>query len=112
MATHPFPFRSRASRLARWLLVGFIASAVSVLVFHQGALAMLHSLGLTQSAAYSLKAVAPWGVPQVRSLAGWGGVWGVLLAAALHRRDGPALRAAPLIFGVLGPTLVAVFHLS
>ncbi|SRR5258708_2209603 len=109
MATHPFPFRSHASPLARWLLVGFIAGAVSVLVFHQGALAMLHSLGLTQSAAYSMKAVAPWGVPQVWSLAGWGGVWGVLLAASLRRLDGPALVGAAVIVGAIVPTLVAWF---
>ena len=109
MATHPFPFRSRSSPLARWLLVGFIAGAVAVLVFHQGALAMLHSMGLTQNTAFSMKAVGPWGVPQVWSLAAWGGVWGILLAAALHRLDGPALVTAAVIFGAILPTLVAWF---
>lgn len=109
MAAHPFPFHSHTSLVARWLLVGFIAGAFGVLVFHQGALAMLHSMGLTQNAAFSMKAVEPWGVPQVWSLAAWGGVWGVLLAAALHRLDGPALITGAVIFGAILPTLVAWF---
>lgn len=109
MASHPFHPHYRAHPLARWLLVGFIAGAAAVLVFHQGALAMLHSMGLTQNAAYSMKAMGPWAVPQVWSLAAWGGVWGVLLAAALHRLDGPALIAAAVIFGAILPTLVAWF---
>src|SRR5260221_3153833 len=109
MATHPFPFRSRSSPLARWLLVGFIAGAVAVLVFHQGALAMLHSMGLTQNIAFSMKAVRPWGVPQVWSLAASGGVSGIMLAAALHRLDGPGLVTAAVIFCAILPTLVAWF---
>jgi hypothetical protein len=95
--------------LSRWLVVGFIAGALSVFIFHQGALALLHALGLTPAAAYSLSPTRPWGIPQVVSLAFWGGVWGVLLAAALARLDGARLVVAAAVFGAILPTLVAWF---
>ena len=94
---------------ARWLLTGFVAGAIAVLVFHQGALAMLHAMGITQRGPYPMQAVAPFGIPQVWSLAFWGGVWGVILAIALHRLDGPALVFASIVFGAILPTLVAWF---
>ena len=94
----------------RWLLVGFVAGAVSVLLFHQGALALLYAAGIAPRPPFSFAPTAPWGVPQLWSLAFWGGVWGVLLAAAvnglLHRG---ALIGASLLFGALFPTLVAWF---
>lgn len=95
--------------LPRWLIVAFLSGAVSVLIFHQGALALLHSLGLTQSAPYPMKATAPFGIPLVWSLAFWGGVWGVILAAALVRVRGGAFIVAATIFGAILPTLVAWF---
>lgn len=94
---------------ARWLFTGFVAGAIAVLVFHQGALAMLHAMGITPRGAYPMQAVAPFGIPQIWSLAFWGGVWGVILALALHRLDGPSLVFASIIFGAVLPTLVAWF---
>ena len=93
----------------RWLLVGFLSGAVAVLLFHQGALAMLHSLGMTQAAAYPMKPTAPFGLPQVWSLAFWGGVWGVIVAICLVRLQGAALVVASVVFGAIFPTLVAWF---
>jgi hypothetical protein len=95
--------------LSRWLAVGFIAGVLAVFIFHQGALVLLHALGLTPAAAYSLSPTRPWGIPQVVSLAFWGGVWGVLLAAALARLDGARLVVAATVFGAILPTLVAWF---
>jgi hypothetical protein len=95
--------------LPRWLVTAFIAGALSVLIFHQGALALLHAAGLTQSTAYPMKATAPFGVPVVWSLAFWGGVWGVVLAVALARVRGGAFIVAAAIFGAILPTLVAWF---
>jgi hypothetical protein len=94
---------------ARWLVTGFIAGALAVLIFHQGAFAMLHSMGITPRAPYAMQATPPFGIPQVWSLAFWGGVWGVILALALHRLDGPALVFAAIVFGAILPTLVAWF---
>jgi hypothetical protein len=93
----------------RWLLTGFVAGALAVLLFHQGALAMLHMMGVTPRTAYPMQATGPLGIPQVWSLAFWGAVWGVLLAVALHRLDGPALVFASIVFGAIAPTLVAWF---
>jgi len=93
----------------RWLVTGFIAGAVAVLVFHQGALAMLHAVGLTPRAAFPMQPTGPFGIPQVASLAFWGGVWGVIAALALHRLDGPPLVFASIAFGAIFPTLVAWF---
>ena len=112
MATYPYPSSARESHLARFLLVGFIAGAIAVLVFHQGAYAMLHSMGFTPRAPYSMQATAPWGVPQVWSLTFWGGIWGIVLAASLGRLDGPRLLVAAAIFGAIVPTLVVWFVIA
>ena len=99
--------------MPRWLIVGFVSGALSVLVLHQGAIALLHALELTSRAPYPLQAVAPWGVPQVLSLAFWGGAWGAVLAATLGRRlwrwGGDALVIGATVFGAVLPTLVTWF---
>lgn len=109
MSSPAFHRQSPASSLERWPSVGFVAGALAVLVFHQGALAMLHSMGVTANAAFSMKTTAPWGIPQLWSLAFWGGVWGVVLAVALRQWDGPRLVIAATAFGAIAPTLVAWF---
>lgn len=95
--------------MARWLTVGFVAGALSVLLFHQGAAALLHALALTSRAPYSMAATAPFGIPQLWSIALWGGVWGVLLAATLMRFRGAAFIVAAIVFGTVLPTLVGWF---
>jgi len=109
MNTHALRPSTSAGSIPRWIVVGFLSGAVSVLIFHQGAAALLHALHLTARAPYSTASTAPWGVPQIWSLAFWGGVWGVLLALALGRLDGRALVLASLVFGAVLPTLVAWF---
>ena len=95
--------------MRRWLIVGFVSGAAAVLLFHQGALGLLHAAGISPRAPFSFAATQPWGVPQVWSLAFWGGIWGVLLAAALASFERGALVAAALVFGAIFPTLVAWF---
>jgi hypothetical protein len=85
----------------RRLVVGFLAGALAVPIFHQGALALLHAAGVASQQA--------WAVPQLWSLMFWGGVWGVVLAALLGGLRGGALLGASLLFGALFPTLVAWF---
>jgi hypothetical protein len=109
MASHALRRFPPISHLARWLIVGFIAGAVAVLFFHQGVLAILHSLGVAPRAPFSMQATGPLGIPQVWSLAFWGGVWGVILAISLRRWDGPALVASATVFGAIMPTLAAWF---
>lgn len=92
------------------ILIGFIAGFLAVLVFHQPALLFLNSIGFAQATTYSMQATAPFGVPQVLSLAFWGGVWGILFALI----EGQFPRGAmywilALLFGAIFPTLVAWF---
>ena len=108
MDTHALHHYPRVGE-ARWIIVGFLAGAASVLVFHQGALALLHAAHLAARAPYSLASTAPFGIPQLWSLAFWGGVWGVVLAELLRRLDGARLMGAALVFGAIVPTLVAWF---
>ena len=105
-ALHHYP---ATSELPRWLIVGFVSGAVSVLLFHQGTAALLHALELTARAPYSLAPTSPFGVPQVGSIAFWGGIWGVLLAASLGRLHGAPLVLAAVAFGAVLPTLAAWF---
>ena len=105
-AQHHYP---ATSELPRWLVVGFVSGAISVLLFHQGTAALLHALELTARAPYSLAPTIPFGVPQVGSIAFWGGIWGVLLAASLGRLHGAPLVVAAAAFGAVLPTLVAWF---
>ena len=93
--------------LGRWLVVGFLSGAVSVLACHQVIAALLHSIGITPRVPYSMQPTHPLGVAQLWSLAFWGGVWGVLLAAALRRYADGALVIAATIFGAILPSLVA-----
>ncbi len=92
-----------------WIAAGFLAGAVSVLIFHQGAVALLNALELTERMPYSMEPTQPFGVPQLLSITFWGGVWGALFAAAFHRLDGARLVAASLVAGAVLPTLVAWF---
>ncbi len=95
---------------ARTLLAGFVAGFIAVLVFHQPALALLSASGFVKAATYSMSATAPFGVPQVFSLAFWGGVWGVLFVLAQTRfPKGARYWIAALAFGAVLPTLVAWF---
>ncbi len=105
-ALHPYP----ASReLPRWLIVGFLAGAISVLTFHQGVAALLHLIDVIPRPPYSTAPTQPWGVPQIWSITFWGGLWGIALAAVLARMDGARIMVAALIFGAVLPTLVAWF---
>ena len=92
----------------RRILIAFIAGFVATLVFHQGGLALLNQLGMTDRAPFNMSPAQPFGVPQVFSLAFWGGVWGILLVLFLGtRKTAWYLRA--LIFGAVLPTAVALF---
>ncbi len=99
------------------LIFGFLCGALSVFVFHQGTIYLLHhqfallkTLGVPDAFrpatdGYSFRPVPPLGVPQVLSLAFWGGVWGILLAALLRYTRLPDLLTG-LLFGGLVCTLV------
>ena len=109
MDTHALHHASPTVALPRWLIVGFLSGFVAVLVFHQAAWAGLYAMGIMPRAPFPMQGVAPFGVPQILSLAFWGGVWGIVLAAVLARLDGGRLLVAATIFGAVLPTLVGWF---
>lgn len=98
------------------IAAGFVAGALSVLVFQMGLGALLHGLGITPNTPYSMAPTSPLGVPQTLSAAFWGGLWGILLQAILLRvRPGPAYWAAAAALGgflVGGTLLLVVFPLK
>jgi hypothetical protein len=92
----------------RRIILAFLAGFIATFVFHQGGLALLNQFGLTERAPFNMSATKPFGVPQVFSLAFWGGVWGIALAWFLGtRKKGWFARA--LAFGALLPTAIALF---
>jgi hypothetical protein len=82
-------------------VAGFVAGALSVLVFHQLGFLLVAELGYGRSNPYSMRPVPPWGVPTIVSQAFWGGLWGILGAFIVTRLPG-------FLNGALGWTLFAV----
>lgn len=66
------------SALLRGFL-GFVAGAIAVLTFHQGMIALLHTVtpDWVPFRPYQTAPVPPFGVPTIVSNCFWGGVWGV-----------------------------------
>jgi hypothetical protein len=92
------------------LLIGFVAGFIATLLFHQPVLALLTQMGMAKANVYSMTATAPLGMPQVISLAFWGGVWGLVFAAIEGRFPrGAAYWLCALLFGAVLPTLCAWF---
>jgi hypothetical protein len=90
----------------RAALVGFAAGVLAVLVFHQGMVALLHLAGLVPNPPFPTRAVPPLGLPQIVSMAFWGGVWGILAAAIVAARPGWPPVLVGLLVGAVGCVLV------
>jgi hypothetical protein len=93
----------------RWLVTGFICGAISVLIFHQGAFALMNLFQFTQHPLYSTTATHPWGVPSIWSLMFWGGIWGLIFAAFFMGLWGGALLLSGIVFGAFVLSAVAWF---
>ena len=89
----------------RW----FIAGALAVPLFHQVLLYVLNASGWVPRQPFEMTPTEPFGVPQLISLAFWGGVWGVLLGMVVARtKSTAAYWIVAGVFGAIAPTLVAV----
>ena len=95
-----YPYRV-ATYGGRWLITAVIAGALSVLIFHQGAFALMNALGAPHHAIYSMQATRPFGIPAIWSITFWGGVWGVVFAAIFRSLWGISLVIAGILFGAL-----------
>ncbi len=90
-------------------LKAFLAGFAATLIFHQGLVALLHGAGYIPRVPHSFAPTAPFGVPQVLSLAFWGGLWGIPLWMAVRRKNGVNHWLMALAFGAVLPSLVAWF---
>jgi len=89
-------------------LWAFVSGFIAVLVFHQAMLSILHGAGFTTYAPFPMQPTKPFAMPQVWSLAFWGGVWGFVFAIFFRASSkGAAYWLGSILFGALGPTLVA-----
>ena len=82
--------------------LGFLAAVLSVLIFHQGAWALLYAIGLMPRAPFPMDPVPPLGVPLTANLCFWGGLYGAAFGLAL-----PRLPRAPTWLLGLGLGLLA-----
>lgn len=64
------------------------------------------SMGMIPFAPYSLAPQPPLGVPGILSLAFWGGVWGVVIAAIAMRKPGWSPILIGLVVGAVGCVVV------
>lgn len=93
-----------------WFLVSFVAGFISVLLLHQGILALLNRVGFIEFSPYSLNSTKPFGTPQVFSSAFWGGIWGIVVSLFAFRiKQNSRYWLATLLFGTLVPTTVFLF---
>ena len=100
---------TQKAALSRFALA-FIAGFISVLLFHQGVLALLHAVNFTPHIPYATTPTQPFGIPQIWSIAFWGGIWGLIWVGIAPRfRHQKSYWLAALIFGATVPTLVAWF---
>jgi hypothetical protein len=91
-------------------LIAFTVGFTSTLVFHQGMLAFLHAIAFTPIPPYPSAPTRPFGIPIFWSLAFWGGIWGIGLAAVLNRIQQRFFYwGVAFLFGMLVPTLVSIF---
>jgi hypothetical protein len=83
------------------LFLGFLAGALSHLIFQDGLLALLYLAHLVPALPWNLMPVPPLGVPLSLNLAFWAGLWGVAYAV-LERRLTARVAWLPggLVFGI------------
>ena len=107
VARHSTSVDTWSGSAGRTALLGFLAAVLSVLVFHQGTVWLLYTLGYVSNGPYAMRPIPPLGVPQIVSQLFWGGLWGIVIALVLRATRWPALLTGFLI-GVFGVALVAV----
>lgn len=85
----------------------FVAAFISTLVFHQAVIGLFYLMGALPRAPWALTPTEPFGVPQVISLAFWGGIWGIVLWPVIRGATGSAYWVRSILFGAIAPTAVA-----
>lgn len=93
----------RAAGPPKRALLGFVAGALSVLIFHQGTWALLYALDLMPP-PYPMDPVPPWGVPLTIDFCFWAGLYGAALGLIW-----PRLTIPPWFAG-MGVGVIAILY--
>lgn len=86
---------------SRTLVIGFIAGALAVVTAHQLMYVVVTQLGLAKLTPWSMRPVAPFGVPTILNGIFWGGLWGVLFALVAERLPGRDYWQKGLVYGLM-----------
>ena len=104
---------------AQRMILGFIAAAISVLIFHQGMILLLREIGMLPAAVRVWNLTPnPFGVPQVLNLCFWGGLYGVAFGLLAPRFRLPMVvcglltGVAAMLVGKRDPTSARVTQAS
>jgi hypothetical protein len=91
------------------LIWAFNFGFAATLIFHQGGLLGLWSLGVIPSFPWNMSPVPPFDVPKVLSLAFFGGLWGLPAYALTYQfPKGTSFWLSQILFGAIFPTAVAM----
>lgn len=86
------------------MALGFIAAAISVLIFHQGIVYLLTMYGLARGVPWNMRPLGygpvPW-VPLIVNSVFWGGFWGAVFGLFYNVLPGGRSWLKGLIFGIL-----------
>ena len=92
----------------RILILGFLAGAIAVPIFHQLAVLALHSAGYVPNPPFRTNPVPPFGVPTILNHAFWGGIWGLLFGAIMMARPRLSAPIVGVAGGILGAALAGL----
>jgi len=101
----------RPIAILKLIAFGFVAGALSTLIFHQSLWYVLNVVGVIpwERPAWPLDTIPPFGVPSLISKAFWGGLWGAILTPLLARLRGGSYWLGWILVGAVALPLVAFF---
>jgi hypothetical protein len=83
------------------IVLGFLAGAIAVLIFHEGVIYLLGTAGYIANRAWSMTPqIPPWGVPRLINNVFWGGLWGSLFALLYAWIPGGMAWLKGLVYGL------------
>lgn len=88
------------------MIMGFVAAALSVLIFHQGMSYLLGQWGWGSGNAWSMAPVPPYGVPRLGNAMFWGGLYGILFGLIADKIPGGAYPVRGFLFGLVFTTIL------